>query len=143
MKTLFIADQFLPTKWDTAKQKAKFANHFVRFVESEFKPTLFYDWFYKQLSLTFGHIAHYNRAGFYEMFFKSPRGRLEFAEITLKGGYGSDPAYTYSDVESALKRWALETDLSGRCARDLSTAVEISERLELERLQVKYGKEAA
>lgn len=62
---MFTANQFTATKWESAEQKAKFANHFVRFVKSGFKPTLFYSWFYKRLSMTFGHIAHFNRQGFW------------------------------------------------------------------------------
>ena len=33
---IFTADQFLDTEWESAQDKAKFANHYVRFVESGF-----------------------------------------------------------------------------------------------------------
>jgi hypothetical protein len=32
----FEASEFTPTQWDTAQQKADFANHFSRFIDSEF-----------------------------------------------------------------------------------------------------------
>ena len=102
-KQPFTAEQFTPTQWDTAADKAKFANHFVRFVASGYKETLFYDWFYKQLSMTFGHIAHYNRAGFYGHFFTTAEDRQYFMYATRQGGGYGDPAFTYSDVEKAIK----------------------------------------
>ena len=139
MKTLFKAEQFTPTKWDTAEQKAKFANHFVRFVESGFKATLFSDWFYRRLSMTFGHIAYYDRGGFYEHFFTSHEGRTNFACITLEGGGYGDPRFTYSDVEKALKQWVINSNLKERLSKDLTEAIERNERKELVRLQAKYG----
>lgn len=102
-KQPFTAEQFTPTQWDTAADKAKFANHFVRFVASGYKETLFYDWFYKRLSNTFGHIAHYDRIGFYNHFFRDKTAQLYFMTATRQGGGYGDPAYTYSDVEKAIK----------------------------------------
>ena len=55
----FSATLFTPTKWDTAEDKEKFANHFVRFVNSGYKHKLFYKWFYQRLSNTFHHIARH------------------------------------------------------------------------------------
>ncbi len=139
MKTVFVAQQFTHTQWDTREDKAKFANHFVRFVESGYKETLFHDWFYKRLSNTFGHIAHYDREGFYATMFTSPQSRLRFAHITSEqGGYG-DPKFTYSDVESALKRWACAYGLVEKAVAELSDSTERAERAELARLQAKYG----
>ena len=101
----FTAEQFTATQWDTAADKAKFANHLVRFLATGSRETLFYDWFYKRLSNTFGHIAHYNRQGFYAHFFTTVEGRERFQKsLALGGGYG-DPAYTYSDVEKAVKAY--------------------------------------
>lgn len=104
---LFHASQFTPTQWDTAEQKAKFANHLVRFIESGYKKSLFYDWFYKRLSTTFGHIAHYNRLTFYSRFFEGGvTERVEFGHSLLTGGGYGDPAWTYSDVERMMQVWA-------------------------------------
>ena len=104
---LFTAEQFTPTKFDTAEDKAKFANHFVRFVESDFKSTLFPKWFYTRLSMTFGHIAHYNQSGFYSEFFESTMDKVRFLEQTrLAGCYGS-PEHTYCDVERVIVKWVV------------------------------------
>ena len=112
MKTkLFNSSQFTPTKWDTNEQKAKFANHFVSFVESDFKRTKFPKWFYNRLSSCFGHIAHYDLLGFYSTFFENNKSKVEFLEHCLKGGGYGSPEFTYSDVERALQTWLTENDI--------------------------------
>ena len=124
MKKVFTADQFTPTQWDTAEQKAKFANHFKRFLEADMPQTLFYDWFYKRLSMTFGHIAHYDRGGFYATFFQSLSDKVEFLKITLSSWLSGDPARTYSDVEQALREWLRESGLHQKYQQRLAEAVE-------------------
>ena len=76
--------QFTPTQWDTAKDKAAFAKQFVRFVQSDFAAKHFTDRFYRRLSNTFGHIANYNRAGFWETFFTTTADMVRFLEQTLQ-----------------------------------------------------------
>lgn len=105
MKEIFHANQFLPTPFETSAHKTKFANQFVRFVESDFKRSKFPRWFYLRLSVIFGHIAHYHQAGFYETFFTTPKGKVDFIAACLNGGGYGDPAHTYSDVEQELKKW--------------------------------------
>lgn len=143
MKKLFAAEQFTPTKWDTAAQKAKFANHFVRFVEGGFKPTLFYDWFYKRLSNCFGHIAHYNRGGFYGTWFKTLPGRRDFLVNATKFPCYGDPTFTYSDVERALAAWIKQAGLIENYTKAIDVATETLERHELARLKAKYEKTEA
>ena len=101
MTQIFTADQFTPSRFSAAEDKAKFANHFVRFVDSGFKRTLFHKWFYVRLSMCFGHIAHYNRHGFYGHFFEGHSSHETFMAHLQRPIYG-DPEYTYSDVERAL-----------------------------------------
>jgi hypothetical protein len=148
MKRQFTAEQFTPTEWNSAEDKAKFANHFVRFVESGYKPSLFEKWFYTRLSNTFGHIAHYDRGGFYATFFETLRDQLRFLEITAgnyglysdrSGGICGDPQFTYSDVERALRNWARENQLVEKAKAALGQETETAERAELARLQAKYS----
>lgn len=106
----WLAAQFVPTQHSTAEDKARFASQFVHFWESHFDWHCFPKWFYQRLSMTFGHIAHYNQKAFYEEFFTSPRGLWNFRQITERGGGYGDPAYTYSDVERALKAWLTARD---------------------------------
>jgi hypothetical protein len=101
----FQASQFTPTQWSTAKDKAWFANQFVRFVRSDFAARHFTDRFYRRLSNTFGHIAHYDRAGFWGEFFTTNADKVRFVEQTLQWPCYGDPAWTYSDVERAIQAW--------------------------------------
>jgi hypothetical protein len=132
----FQSAQFVPTQFNTAEDKAKFANHFVRFVNSDFKQTLFYDWFYQRLSNTFGHIAQFNRYGFYSGFFTSTEGKIKFLQWCATYPCHGDPLFTFSDVERALLPFVREK------IRDyvsiLSREKEASERAEYERLKAKY-----
>ena len=109
--------QFTATEWDSVKDKEKFAKHFIRFVESGYKRSLFYKWFYQRLSNTFMHIAHYNKDGFYETFFMDEQGKRDFLNQTLSYPCYGDPAFTYSDVERYLQGW-LQDYLSGRSTAD-------------------------
>ena len=138
-KTRFTAEQFRPTQWDTAEEKARFANAFVRFVESDFKATLFPKTFYRRLSMTFGHIAHYDQGGFYATFFTTALGKVRFLEQCVTWDCCGDPAYTYSDVETALRAWIKAEGLVETYQAKLCAAVEASERAQLARLVQKYG----
>ena len=137
----FSATEFTATQFSTAADKAKFANHFIRFVESGFKDTLFPNWFYTRLSMTFGHIAHFNREGFYAVQCSTTHSRLAFLRQTLDfpRWMGGDPAHTFSDVERALAAWVHERQLVDYYAGKLAAEVEQAERAELARLTFKYG----
>jgi hypothetical protein len=101
---LFRAQEFTPTKFRSADEKAKFANHFFRFVTSNFAETLFTQAFYDRLSNTFGHIAHTSKAGFYDEFFRSAEDQLRFLDQVVKWPCHGDPAWTFSDVERAIQK---------------------------------------
>lgn len=134
--------QFTPTQWDTAQDKAAFAKQFVRFVQSDFAAKHFTDRFYRRLSNTFGHIAHYNRGGFWDTFFTTTADKVRFLEQTLQHPCYGDPAWTYSDVERELQAW-LRAEGTLECYRQrLAKETEGAERTELARLQQKYGQHA-
>lgn len=136
---MFTADQFKPTKFDTADDKLWFAKQFVKFVKSGFEHRHFTDRFYRRLSNTFGHIAHYDRGGFWQTFFDSTEGKVRFLEITLRHPCYGDPAWTYSDVERELKRWLAVEGTLAKYRERLAGEVEAVERAEFERLQRKFG----
>jgi hypothetical protein len=98
----FVAADFVPTHWDSAEQKAKFANALVTFVTQDFPRSKFHESFYRRLSNTFGHIACYNCDGFYGRFFMNAQDKLEFLEQCVTWPCHGDPTYTYSDVERAV-----------------------------------------
>jgi hypothetical protein len=98
----FVAADFVPTHWDAAERKAKFANALLTFVAQDFPRSKFHEGFYRRLSNTFGHIANYDSAGFYGRFFLTAEDKLEFLEQCVTWPCYGDPAFTYSDVERAV-----------------------------------------
>lgn len=137
--TDFTADRFTPTKWDTADKKAIFGKQFIKFVQSDFARSKFPKTFYQRLSMTFGHIAHFNQGGFFETFFTTTEGKVRFLSMTLAHPCYGDPAWTYSDVERALQTWLREHDVLARYEARLTEETEADERAVLARLQAKYG----
>lgn len=135
----FSPSQFTPTKWQTAKDKAAFANRFVRFVQSDFAVKHFTDQFYQRLSNTFGHIAHYNRGGFWDTFFTTTADKVRFLEQTLRHSCHGDPAWTYCDVERILQAWLRADEMLERYRQRFAEEIEAAERAELARLQKKYA----
>lgn len=105
-KTKFSAGQFKATEHATVQDKAKFANHFVKFVLSGFDRKKFPKWFYVRLSMTFGHIAHYNQNGFYETWFATADTQREFIDRLRNHTSYGQPEYTFVDVERQLIHWA-------------------------------------
>lgn len=129
---------YTPTKWDAEHgvvgAKEKFARHFLKFVESGYKKTLFYDWFYVRLSMCFGFIAHYNRDGFYETYFTNPNYRVRFLDCIMRYPCYGQKEYTYCDVERRIQEWVKETGQVEKAMRELhseKTVRELAVRNEL------------
>lgn len=137
---LFTAAQFTPTEWSTAEEKAKFANHFMNFVEQDFKQTLFQKWFYSRLMNTFGHIAHFNISGFWDTFFTSTEKKVQFLDQTINPwtNFCGDPTFTYSDVERAVAGEIRKGGYLEKYQRQLADETEKSERALLTHLKGKY-----
>ena len=136
----FEASQFTPTQWSTAEEKAKFANHLMRFIEKDFPQTLFTKTFYNRLMNTFGHIAHYNIAGFWETFFTDTRKKVEFLKQTVHPwtGFCGDQAFTFSDVERAVSERVRASGYLSKYEKQLAVEIETGERALLARLKNKY-----
>lgn len=138
----FMPDQFTATQHSTTHDKAQFANRLTRFIESGFAPSHFTKPLYNRLSMTFGHIAHYNMAGFYCVWFVSPEDQLKWLEYVERGGaYGlnGDPEFTYSDVEKVIAEWVRASGRIEKLRKGVQQDVEDQERAELVRLQRKYA----
>jgi hypothetical protein len=58
-KELFLASDFVATKFSTAADKANFGNLLLHFIDSGWKQKIHTEKFYSRLSMSFGHIAHY------------------------------------------------------------------------------------
>jgi hypothetical protein len=100
----FEPNQFVATKWSTAGDKAIFANALMKFIAHEFPRQSFSKTLYRRLSNTFGHIAHYDRDGYYSTFFERDADKVVFLDQTLRWRCYGDPTYTYCDVERAVQR---------------------------------------
>ncbi len=138
-KVLFSAEEFTPTEFSTAQDKAAIGNHFLRFIESDWKQTIFTRTFYNRLSNCFGHIAHYDLHGFYETWFAHDALRLSFLQHTLRFSCYGDPAYTFSDVERAIKAELRRRPLVAQYEARVAAAIRVRELAQLEWLQAKYG----
>jgi hypothetical protein len=94
----FSPSQFIPTKWSTAEEKARFGNALLHFIDSGFTRNLFTDRLYSRLSNCFGHIAHYNSTQFSEEWFSSLSAQVRFLEHALRF-----PCYSGTSIVTATK----------------------------------------
>ena len=116
----FTADKFTATQWEDAEQKAEFGRQFIRFVESDFALKEFPNQFYRRLSQTFGHIAHYGFHGFYEEFFENTGNKLRFLKQVVDHPCYGDPTHSYCDVERALQIWLRDNAVVAKYEERLS-----------------------
>ena len=98
----FEPHQFTATQWNSAEDKAKFANTLMTFIANEFPRRSFTKTLYQRLSNTFGHIAHTDIDGYYSVFFERDADKIVFLDQTLHWPCYGDPTYTLCDVERAV-----------------------------------------
>ena len=108
MKKLFHARHFQPTTWDTAEEKAEFANLFVRFVESDFNRQFFTGKFYQRVVCVFGFHAFPNSQNFWKHYFDDEHGRRRFILTCIEHRHAGEAATTYADVHVRLQDWLRE-----------------------------------
>jgi hypothetical protein len=134
----FLPAEFQPTKFSTAQDKANFGNMFLHFIESEWARTAFTNSFYNRLSMCFGHIAHFDAAGFYETWFTTDADRLRFLCHSLDWPCWGDPEYTFCDVERAIQQEIRKRNYLAHYELRVAEAVRSSEMELLKRLETKY-----
>ena len=139
MTKLFSAKDFTATEFETADAKVKFCEQFVKFVKNDFAKESFPKWFYQRLSMTFGHIAHYDQNGFYETFFTNTDHIRYFIQKTLNYPCYGSPAFTYCDAEKVIQTWLRDNKIMEKWQKKLQQETEAKERKEFERLSNKYG----
>jgi hypothetical protein len=139
----FEATRFTGTKWDTAADKAAFANDVCRFIAADFVPRMFTQKLYRRLALTFGHIAHCSREGFSAEFFRDTSGKVAFLEQTLAWVPCGDPAWTWCDIEHAVQERLRACQLLPAYRRRRAAEIDAAERELLRRLQAKFEPGAA
>ena len=140
MSKLFQASEFQPTRWNTADDKARFANWLAGFISNGCPAEKLPQWAYEKLINTFGFIAHYNWAGFADTYFDSAQTRLRFVTNLLTYPYaGVNPDCTYGDVELAIRDWMQRFHIVARYRRAAECEQEMSERATLAALAQKYA----
>jgi hypothetical protein len=134
----FSPDDFTPTKFSTAEQKAAFANQLIAFIAAGFPEKKFTNAFYERLCNCFGFIAHLNRNGFFETFFTCTADKLRFIKVLANAPCYGDPAYTFSDVERAIGEVVRSMGWESVFATRMAQENETIERNLLASLQTKY-----
>ena len=137
----FTGEEFTPTKWATAEEKAKIANKLTCFVLGGFQQASLTGVMYQRLSNMFGHIAHCDINGFYSTWFadiKSCRDWAEHITGSWLSGIG-DPRFTWSDVETALIQWIKDNEIAEQLDELYRLDTEQKERTLLNALQHKYA----
>lgn len=135
----FEPEQFTATQLSTIEDKAKFANALMKFIAHEFPRQSFGKTLYQRLSNTFGHIANYNRDGFYSVFFERDADKVAFLDQTLRWPCHGDPTYTFCDVERAVQQRLRAANVIEVFRMRESDATRKRELDILVRLQAKYG----
>lgn len=107
IKPLFASTLFSATRFKTAEDKAAFADRLVAFMLAGFPHEAFTDDFYRTLSKCRGHIAHYDRGGFYAEWFASADKQAEFVSHWVNTPIYGHPSHTFSDVEHTVRGWLL------------------------------------
>ena len=136
----FTDEQFTATKWATPATKRKFVEHFFKFIKADFERILFKKWFYNELRMIYGHVAHYNLSGFYGCQFSTTEAKIAFLEQTVNPPFGinGEPHNTWSDVEITITNDPRVAEaLQAYRVRD-AEEIEVRERMELKALQAKY-----
>jgi len=143
----FCAEQFTATQWDSARDKATWANAMAAWVARGFPVNGWRRGLYDPLHVhLYGHIAHYNQQGFYAEWFGDVHCQLRWLQFAASGGAFvggvGDPAFTWSDVELAWSTWVRESGLIDHYRQLCSLDIETQERTLLAQLQRKYASES-
>ena len=138
------AERFTATQFDSGKDKAKGLGALVSFTQAGFPESKFTRRVYEALDLhMLGHIAHYDRAGFYDEWFATPEAQLRWLRYAARGGaYGAgmgDPACTWSDVETVLVEWVRASGLVQQYEGIVEGRTRSRELAQLAYLEAKYG----
>lgn len=127
------------TEFHTAEEKEKVLEQFKRFLSVGCPKHLFTKLLYDYASNMYGHIANYNRDGYWETWFAGSEEIVRWMRRAMEHAVCGDPAFTRSDVERALSEWLRSGGLLAGYEHCVAEEVEMAERAELARLQAKYG----
>lgn len=128
----------MPTRFDSADEKAWFANTLLIFLARDYPEAMWTQRLYRRLSLCFGFIAHYDRRGFWAHHFASRGAQADFIAELLAWPCWGDPAHTFCDVERAVQERVRACSILDTYRMLASAETEAAERAMLGRLQSKY-----
>ena len=141
MHTFFTASDFVPTKWSTAEEKAVFGNNLLHFMLTGFLAERFTEKLYTRLSMCFGHVAHFDRRGFAETWFDSPKSTASFVNHLMQWPCHGDPGYTFSDAEQAIQREVARLNLVATVNEAAASSIQARELALLDALESKYRRD--
>ena len=105
----FTESMFTSTKFDSSAEKASAMNILANFVVNDFSSSLWSKRLYDILYLhMFGHIAHYNQFGFWDVWFSTPEKAAEWLNRARTYTPVGSPEYTWSDAERKFQEWLKE-----------------------------------
>jgi hypothetical protein len=134
----FTAAQFVATNFESAAEKASFANNLMRFLESDCPRSQFTQKLYDHLSDCFQHIAECDKDGFYSVWFATAVEKLDFLKNLLQSPCYGDPQWTFSDVECALQTAISDTTLLAQYQLRANAFVNCQELALLATLQARH-----
>ena len=132
------AEAFVPTRFSTAADKAKFGNDLLAFISEGFPKSRFTRAFYRQVSKHFGFIAHCDEHTFWQFYFTSTSGRIDFLHQIANYPCWGSYEHTYRDVEEVVRQRVREARLVDAYHAERRREIERGERATLARLQAKY-----
>lgn len=133
--------QFSPNDTTTAEDKARLAASLVAFLLGGCQEAGFTEELHELVTATFGHRKHFDRAGFFEVWFSEPACRAAYVEQAIAWAWEDDNRLTpgWADVELALQQEFRRLELFERFRSEAYAAYVASEQSDLERLIIRYG----
>jgi len=110
----YTAGQFSPTQWATAAEKARCLKALCSWIVEGMPQKRFISTnkpLYHMLYQHMGHMAHYDRWGFYDAWFSNPVHQLDFLQYHARQAVYGSPEHTWSDAELAFKEWVLSSGI--------------------------------
>lgn len=119
---IFREVEFVPSKWQSAAEKANFANRLAEFIAAGMPQRKFSKALYRDLIQCFGFMGHYDVHGFASEHFGLPQHKAAFLEqIAAAPIYGS-PHTSSCDVEAVIQRWLHNTGHLDRARAEAAVA---------------------
>lgn len=135
---VFKASDFTATQFYTAQEKADYTQALCGLVLGDFAESKFPKTLWRRLMHSFGHIAHFDRDGFYATWFSTNARRLDWITHVLDFQPYGDATHTYCDVERAFRAWLSESGMWAKYRAIVDAETEARERAALAALKAKY-----